>query len=61
MSANYQTLMDRVTPDNRILHNNSVLANRLLEQIQVAALHDSAFEMPGYLRIAYAIEDDLLT
>ena len=59
--ANCQALMGRMTPGGEILRNDSALANWLLEQTQVAVLHGSAFGMPGYLRIAYAIEDGLLT
>ncbi len=59
--ANCQALMGRVTPGGEILRDDSALANWLLEQTQVAVLHGSAFGMPGYLRIAYAIEDGLLT
>lgn len=59
--ANCQALMGRMTPGGEILRNDSALANWLLEQTLVAVLHGSAFGMPGYLRIAYAIEDGLLT
>ncbi|HBQ3451015.1 pyridoxal phosphate-dependent aminotransferase [Klebsiella variicola] len=59
--ANCQALMGRMTPGGEILRNDSALANWLLEQTQVAVLHGSAFGMPGYLRIAYAVEDGLLT
>ena len=59
--ANCQALMGRMTPGGEILRNDSALANWLLEQTQVAVLHGSAFGMPGYLRIAYVIEDGLLT
>ena len=59
--ANCQALMGRMPPGGEILRNDSALANWLLEQTQVAVLHGSAFGMPGYLRIAYAIEDGLLT
>ncbi|MEC6023959.1 pyridoxal phosphate-dependent aminotransferase [Klebsiella variicola] len=59
--ANCQALMGRMTPGGEILRNDSALANWLLEQTQVAVLHGSAFGMPGYLRIAYAIGDGLLT
>ncbi|CAM3856890.1 pyridoxal phosphate-dependent aminotransferase [Klebsiella variicola] len=59
--ANCQALMGRVTPTGETLRDDSALANWLLEQTQVAVLHGSAFGMPGYLRIAYAVEDSLLT
>ena len=53
-------LLGRTTPTGETLHDDSALANWLLEQTQVAVLHGSAFGMPGYLRIAYAVEDGLL-
>ena len=59
--ANCQQLIGRVTPTGEPLRDDSGLANWLLEHTQVAVLHGSAFGMPGYLRIAYAVEDGLLT
>ena len=59
--ANCQQLIGRVTPGGETLYDDSGLANWLLEHTQVAVLHGSAFGMPGYLRIAYAVEDGLLT
>ncbi|MDU3715844.1 MAG: pyridoxal phosphate-dependent aminotransferase [Klebsiella michiganensis] len=59
--ANCQRLIGRVTPTGETLRDDSGLANWLLEHTQVAVLHGSAFGMPGYLRIAYAVEDGLLT
>lgn len=61
MFANCQRLIGRVTPTGETLRDDSGLANWLLEHTQVAVLHGSAFGMPGYLRIAYAVEDGLLT
>ena len=58
--ANCQQLIGRVTPGGETLRDDSGLANWLLEHTQVAVLHGSAFGMPGYLRIAYAVEDGLL-
>lgn len=58
--ANCQPLIGRTTPGGEILHNDQELANWLLTHAQVAVLHGSAFGMPGYLRIAYAVEDGLL-
>ncbi len=58
--ANCQALIGRVTPDGETLDSDKALANWLLSHTQVAVLHGSAFGTPGYLRIAYAVEDSLL-
>jgi aspartate aminotransferase len=58
--ANCQQLIGRVTPEGETLDSDKALANWLLAQTQVAVLHGSAFGTPGYLRIAYAVEDGLL-
>lgn len=58
--ANCQQLIGRVTPEGETLSDDKALANWLLTQTQVAVLHGSAFGTPGYLRIAYAVEDSLL-
>ncbi len=58
--ANCQKLIGRVTPEGETLDTDKALANWLLAHTQVAVLHGSAFGTPGYLRIAYAVEDGLL-
>jgi len=58
--ANCQRLIGRVTPEGETLDSDKALANWLLAHTQVAVLHGSAFGTPGYLRIAYAVEDGLL-
>lgn len=58
--ANCQKLIGRVTPEGETLDSDKALANWLLAHTQVAVLHGSAFGTPGYLRIAYAVEDGLL-
>lgn len=58
--ANCQTLLGRVTPEGKTLGDDKALASWLLQDAQVAVLHGSAFGSPGYLRIAYAVADDLL-
>jgi aspartate aminotransferase len=58
--ANCQALIGRVTPEGETLDSDKALANWLLSHTQVAVLHGSAFGTPGYLRIAYAVEDGLL-
>ncbi len=49
-----------MTPQGERLEDDSALASWLLQDAQVAVLHGSAFGMPGYLRIAYAVDDALL-
>ncbi len=61
MFANCQRLIGRVTPTGETLRDDSGLANWLLEHTQGGRVTRSAFGMPGYLRIAYAVEDGLLT
>lgn len=58
--ANCQKLLGCVTPQGERLEDDSALASWLLQDAQVAVLHGSAFGMPGYLRIAYAVDDALL-
>lgn len=58
--ANCQGLVGRRTPDGEPVHDDKALASWLLEEAQVAVLHGSAFGTPGYLRIAYAVDDALL-
>ncbi|AMG56257.1 pyridoxal phosphate-dependent aminotransferase [Pantoea vagans] len=58
--ANCTALIGRSTPQGEVLANDKAVANWLLQDAQVALLHGSAFGTPGYLRIAYAVEDGLL-
>lgn len=58
--ANCQKLLGCVTPQGERLEDDSALVSWLLQDAQVAVLHGSAFGMPGYLRIAYAVDDALL-
>lgn len=58
--ANCQGLIGRQTPDGETIADDIALASWLLAEAQVAVLHGSAFGTPGYLRIAYAVEDALL-
>ncbi|RPE01185.1 pyridoxal phosphate-dependent aminotransferase [Candidatus Pantoea deserta] len=58
--ANCQALLGRITPEGDTLADDKALASWLLQDAQVAVLHGSAFGTPGYLRIAYAVADDLL-
>lgn len=58
--ANCTALIGRCTPQGEVLANDKAVASWLLQDAQVALLHGSAFGTPGYLRIAYAVEDGLL-
>ncbi|WP_345828113.1 pyridoxal phosphate-dependent aminotransferase [Erwinia sp. HDF1-3R] len=58
--ANCKGLIGRITPTGESLADDSDVARWLLAEAGVAVLHGSAFGMPGYLRIAYAVKDELL-
>ncbi|WP_034911525.1 pyridoxal phosphate-dependent aminotransferase [Erwinia sp. 9145] len=58
--ANCQGLIGRVTPAGDVLEDDRAVAAWLLAESGVAVLHGSAFGTPGYLRIAYAINDAVL-
>jgi aspartate aminotransferase len=58
--ANCQGLIGRRTPGGEVISDDKALASWLLAEAQVAVLHGSAFGTPGYLRIAYAVDDALL-
>ncbi|XTZ38097.1 pyridoxal phosphate-dependent aminotransferase [Salmonella enterica] len=59
--ANCTALIGLTTPEGEVLNDDKAVASWLLQDAQVALLHGSAFGTPGYLRIAYAVEDGLLT
>lgn len=58
--ANCQGLIGKKTADGKILNDDVDVAAWILSQAHVALLQGSAFGMPGYLRIAYAVDDALL-
>lgn len=58
--ANCTSLIGRSTPQGEVLADDKAVASWLLQDARVALLHGSAFGTPGYLRIAYAVEDGLL-
>ncbi len=58
--ANCTALIGRSTPQGEVLADDKAVASWLLQDAQVALLQGSAFGTPGYLRIAYAVEDSLL-
>jgi aspartate aminotransferase len=58
--VNCQGLYGRRTPQGKTLQNDLDLATYWLEAARVGTVHGSAFGAPGYLRIAYAVDDRLL-
>jgi len=48
------------TPTGKFLSSDLDVVNYLLEDAHVGMVHGSAFGMPGYMRIAYAIDDTRL-
>lgn len=58
--ANCQGMSGKTTPSGDILKTDEDFAAYLLKSGHVATLQGSAFGTPGYLRIAYAIDDNRL-
>ncbi|MNJ57432.1 Aspartate aminotransferase [compost metagenome] len=50
-------LIGKRSPGGRDLVDDEAVALALLEEANVAVVHGSAFGLPGYLRIAYALDD----
>ncbi|MBF7695828.1 pyridoxal phosphate-dependent aminotransferase [Acinetobacter rathckeae] len=59
--ANCMAFIGSITPQGQSLDDDQAVASWLLQDAHVAVLHGSAFGTPGYLRIAYAVEDSHLT
>ncbi|MFP3517701.1 pyridoxal phosphate-dependent aminotransferase [Pseudomonas sp. SIMBA_077] len=53
-------LISRRSPGGRDLVDDEAVALALLEEANVAVVQGSAFGLPGYLRIAYALDDNSL-
>jgi len=53
-------LLGKRSPGGRDLVDDEAVALALLEEANVAVVQGSAFGLPGYLRIAYALDDDSL-
>jgi aspartate aminotransferase len=47
-------------PGGKTIHDDLGFANYLLDSVGVGTVHGSAFGCPGYIRLAYAIERDVL-
>jgi aspartate aminotransferase len=58
--ANCHGLVGRKSPLGSDLNDDEAIAVALLEEANVAVVQGSAFGLPGYLRIAYALSDDAL-
>ncbi|WP_102960094.1 pyridoxal phosphate-dependent aminotransferase [Mangrovicella endophytica] len=58
--ADCRGLIGRITPGGQSLANDLDVASFLLEDAHVGLVHGSAFGMPGYLRIAYAVDTEML-
>jgi aspartate aminotransferase len=53
-------VLGRRTPDGRTIDDDLGFATYLLESVGVGTVHGSAFGMPQYVRVAYAVEEDVL-
>ena len=53
-------LLGRTSAAGRLLETDEDVAHALLDEVNVAVVHGSAFGLAPYLRIAYALDDDSL-
>ena len=60
MFVNCAGTLGRRTPDGRTIDDDIGFANYLLDSVGVGTVHGSAFGMPQYIRIAYAVEYGVL-
>ena len=58
--VNCQGMYGKETPDGQIIADDFQFATYLLGAAKVGTVHGSAFGAPGYLRIAYAVDDAVL-
>lgn len=58
--VNCQGLYGKRTPSGDVLRDDLEVASYFLDAVKVGTVHGSAFGAPGYLRIAYAVEDSIL-
>lgn len=59
--VNCQGMYGKKTPGGELIANDFEFASYLLEAAKVGTVHGSAFGAPGYLRIAYAVDDGVLS
>jgi len=55
--ASCSGLIGRTSPGGRVLHTDEDVAHALLDEVDVAVVHGSAFGLGPYIRIAYALDD----
>jgi aspartate aminotransferase len=58
--VNCQGMVGKQTADGRVIADDFDFASYLLDVAKVGTVHGSAFGTPGYLRIAYAVDDRVL-
>lgn len=58
--VNCQGMYGKQTPDGALISNDFEFASYLLDAAKVGTVHGSAFGAPGYVRIAYAVDDEVL-
>jgi aspartate aminotransferase len=58
--VNCQGMYGKKTPDGKLITNDFEFASYLLDAAKVGTVHGSAFGAAGYLRIAYAVDDEVL-
>lgn len=58
--VNCKQLIGMKTPQGKIIKSDLDLATYLLEKAHVGLVHGTAFGTPGYLRIAYAVDNERL-
>jgi aspartate aminotransferase len=59
--ANCTGTLGRRTPQDATINSDLDFANYLLDSVGIGTVHGSAFGTPGYIRIAYAVDRDVLT
>ena len=47
-------------PGGRIIESDFMFANYLLDSAGVSTIHGSAFGVPRFIRVAYAVDRDVL-
>ncbi|OCR26097.1 aspartate aminotransferase [Pseudomonas syringae] len=58
--VNCQGMYGKRTPDGKVIASDLDFASYLLDAAKVGTVHGTAFGAPGYLRIAYAVDDRVL-
>jgi aspartate aminotransferase len=58
--VNCQGMYGKITPEGKPITDDFAFASYLLDAAKVGTVHGSAFGAPGYLRIAYAVNDEVL-